>query len=456
MSRLPIPGEDKGNWGDILNDFLTQSLSSDGSLKPVAINTVNGLTSTLAAKADASNLATVAVSGSYTDLVNKPSIPVATPDATNISKGIIQLSGDLSGTATSPLIAAGAISTAKLANSSVTSANIADGTITSTDISGTAAIAATQLDSSVQATLTSVASKLNSSSAASTYAPLASPTFTGTVIIPTPSAGDNSTKAASTSFVAGAVANVATTPGPQGSPGLVWQGSYNNATTYAANDAVSYGGSSFIASTGVTGVNPGTSVSPTAPWQLIAGGSSGSGAASGYIVPSSVSLIAWTFDPLMSAGQNGATYGGQMYGTLVQLPASTLSGVQFSVWTAGATLTSGANWVGLIDTASGNLIASTADMTTTFGASGFKDVPFSTAANYAGGKAYVVFLCNGTTLPKFASAYAGDTGLMNARLSGTSIRNGQISAAGGLTALPATNDMSGSSANNRAIWAAIR
>ncbi len=33
MSRLPIPGGDDGNWGDILNDFLSQSLNGDGTLK---------------------------------------------------------------------------------------------------------------------------------------------------------------------------------------------------------------------------------------------------------------------------------------------------------------------------------------------------------------------------------------------------------------------------------------
>ena len=33
MPRLPIPGQDKGTWGDILNDFLLASHNADGSLK---------------------------------------------------------------------------------------------------------------------------------------------------------------------------------------------------------------------------------------------------------------------------------------------------------------------------------------------------------------------------------------------------------------------------------------
>lgn len=33
MSRLPTPGSDNGTWGDILNDFLSQSHGADGSIK---------------------------------------------------------------------------------------------------------------------------------------------------------------------------------------------------------------------------------------------------------------------------------------------------------------------------------------------------------------------------------------------------------------------------------------
>ncbi|MEX0748771.1 MAG: hypothetical protein WD467_03345 [Candidatus Saccharimonadales bacterium] len=33
MPRLPIPGSDEGTWGDILNEFLSVELASDGSLK---------------------------------------------------------------------------------------------------------------------------------------------------------------------------------------------------------------------------------------------------------------------------------------------------------------------------------------------------------------------------------------------------------------------------------------
>jgi hypothetical protein len=67
MARLPQPGQDKGTWGDILNDFLSQSHNSDGSLKPVASASISGLSH-------------VATSGSYADLVDKPSIPGSAAD----------------------------------------------------------------------------------------------------------------------------------------------------------------------------------------------------------------------------------------------------------------------------------------------------------------------------------------------------------------------------------------
>lgn len=40
--RLPIPGSDDGHWGDILNDFLSQSHNDDGSLKPAAVTAAGG------------------------------------------------------------------------------------------------------------------------------------------------------------------------------------------------------------------------------------------------------------------------------------------------------------------------------------------------------------------------------------------------------------------------------
>jgi hypothetical protein len=67
VARLPTPGSDVNSWGDILNDFLKHSHNSDGSLKESAIQD-------------------------------------AIPDATTTSTGIVQLTGDLGGTASSPTV----------------------------------------------------------------------------------------------------------------------------------------------------------------------------------------------------------------------------------------------------------------------------------------------------------------------------------------------------------------
>jgi hypothetical protein len=50
MTRLPTPGQDKGLWGTVLNDFLLQAHNSDGTLKPIAQSSVTSLTADLSAR----------------------------------------------------------------------------------------------------------------------------------------------------------------------------------------------------------------------------------------------------------------------------------------------------------------------------------------------------------------------------------------------------------------------
>jgi len=38
MARLPVPGSDSGQWGALLNDYLSQAHASDGTLKPDAVD----------------------------------------------------------------------------------------------------------------------------------------------------------------------------------------------------------------------------------------------------------------------------------------------------------------------------------------------------------------------------------------------------------------------------------
>ena len=126
-ARLPVPGGDDGTWGAILNDYLTVSLDTDGTLKATAIpdatTTSKGevqlagdLSGTAAAPVVAGLQGRAVNSGvpsdgqvlSYNGTASQwepaPSSSGPVPDATPTTKGIVQLSGDLSGTAASPTV----------------------------------------------------------------------------------------------------------------------------------------------------------------------------------------------------------------------------------------------------------------------------------------------------------------------------------------------------------------
>lgn len=93
MARLPIPGQDAGEWGDLLNEFLLVDHTADGTLRNVVRTTSVGHPNGVAqldaiGRVPASQLP-----------------PAATPlDASTASKGVIRLAGDLGGTADSPTV----------------------------------------------------------------------------------------------------------------------------------------------------------------------------------------------------------------------------------------------------------------------------------------------------------------------------------------------------------------
>lgn len=131
--RLPNPGQDDGTWGDLLNTYLQVSHGTDGTLLASAVKTAGGVTSvngktptngavTLVpsdiGSGDASSLQGTAVDGStpsdgqaltYNATAGKWAPATVTgsgtvSDATTGSKGIVQLAGDLGGTASSPSV----------------------------------------------------------------------------------------------------------------------------------------------------------------------------------------------------------------------------------------------------------------------------------------------------------------------------------------------------------------
>lgn len=114
MTRLPLPGADDGQWGTILNDFLSVEHAADGALKLRTDGTLDNFVRT---SSDVQTIAGVktftsspvvptpvggtdAANKAYVDSVASAGAPDATPD----TPGLVQLAGDLAGTATSPTV----------------------------------------------------------------------------------------------------------------------------------------------------------------------------------------------------------------------------------------------------------------------------------------------------------------------------------------------------------------
>lgn len=125
MARLPIPGSDQGEWGEILNDYLSVAHNEDGSLKPVVIP-AGSITPVMLSQSYLQTTQKSAPNGvASLDEYGKVSSvqlpdPIVIPDAASNEKGVIQLAGDLSGTADAPTVPG-------LATKAATSTNVTAG-----------------------------------------------------------------------------------------------------------------------------------------------------------------------------------------------------------------------------------------------------------------------------------------------------------------------------------------
>lgn len=118
MSRLPTPGQDSGTWGDILNDFLVVSHNTDGSLKSTSLADAGAASDSSVVHATGNETITGTKTFSNSPIVPSPTanshaankayvdatVSGGAPDATGSIKGIIQLTGDLGGTAANPSV----------------------------------------------------------------------------------------------------------------------------------------------------------------------------------------------------------------------------------------------------------------------------------------------------------------------------------------------------------------
>ena len=93
MARLPIPGSDDGSWGDILNSYLLQSLTADGSIKTGVVGSPQ-LADTAVTSA---KLAPSAVTSSHLSAGSVTNSAIT--DGAIAQSKIANLSGDLAGKA---------------------------------------------------------------------------------------------------------------------------------------------------------------------------------------------------------------------------------------------------------------------------------------------------------------------------------------------------------------------
>jgi hypothetical protein len=108
VSRLPTPGGDDGDWGTILNDYLSQSINADGSLKGSSVATAGAETTT-----------DKGVAGGYAPLdgtgkVPAANLPAAASGVTSVTAADATIT--VAGTASAPTLKVGAVPEAQVTN----------------------------------------------------------------------------------------------------------------------------------------------------------------------------------------------------------------------------------------------------------------------------------------------------------------------------------------------------
>lgn len=150
MARLPQPGSDNGTWGEILNEYLSQSLKTDGSIKDNAVTNSSiapdAITSTEIADgsiteaqlAGAVQTKLNANSGTpaWTDITGKPAVIAAGADQAAARTAI--------GAGTSNLALGTTSSTAKAGDYAPTKADVGLGSVDNTSDAGKPVSTATQ------------------------------------------------------------------------------------------------------------------------------------------------------------------------------------------------------------------------------------------------------------------------------------------------------------------------
>lgn len=164
--------------------------------------------------------------------------------------------------------------------------------------------------------------------------------------------------------------------------------------------------------------------------------------------------VTWNHDPLLIQGTAGTNTSGTIYLHKVYLgPGQTATGVALNVQTAGATLTSGQNLLGLYD-ATGARVATTADQSTAWTTTGYKQASFTVAHTPStGGFYYVAVLAVGTTAPAFSQQANASQTIYNANTSAGTFKHCADGA--GQTSLPSSITLGSTTSTAVNTWVAI-
>lgn len=231
------------------------------------------------------------------------------PDASTSVKGIVRLAGDLAGTSASPTVPA-------------------------------------------------LANKLDTATATSTYAPKATPVFTGRVSSNGPLRGSDFELS---STGAGYAVNAYYDSGWK----YIGAGRASLMSADAANGGFRFYTAPAGSANGVVSFTEQTWISPN--------GLSPSKLLSGDIQPADNGLLAWAYDPLMLNGGATLSTNGLAYGTVLSIPkAMNITSIVFFNETAETAGTSNQNFLALYQ--NDTLIAQTVDMTSAVSTTGIKTV----------------------------------------------------------------------------------
>lgn len=171
-------------------------------------------------------------------------------------------------------------------------------------------------------------------------------------------------------------------------------------------------------------------------------------------VPFDYGLVAWTYDPVTASSTLNIPVGILQMCRVNIKTAATISTLGVGVNTAATNFTTG-NLLGLYDQ-SGTLLGQTAEQATNWGTTGWRPDSLLTPVDIDPGNYYLAVLANYSTgtalnLIRGSNLGAGPEGqLVNLGLSNAEARFATFGS--GLTALPATIDMSTRAANRTAWW----